>query len=142
MLQMNQVDSASQLANLAYRFYGKSEELQGILSNVELLLATSIAKDDDAALKWSMLRNELKDSLYSAENARILNQLSAEQEFLETKLQLEEQATTERLATEEEKRNNVLLMIGLVGLVIFSFIIIQIYERTRRNNQKLEKLNA
>jgi signal transduction histidine kinase len=136
------VTEAKLMAEEAFEFYDSKDDLEGKLLNVSLLLKTTDQAENAAqALKYALLKNKLHDSIYSVQNAQILSQLSAEQEFMETKIGLEKRASEESMEAERQKQNSMMLMIGLVFLDIFSVIIVQLFRKTSANNDNLAKLN-
>lgn len=143
LLELGQFEDAHEMAKMAYEFFSDSDELEGKLDNVDLLFRISNeVSPPEVALGYATLKDHLKDSLYRIENAKILTQLSAEQEFLKTKIDLEQRALKEQLVAEGEKRNSMVLLIGLIFLLIVTVVVVQLFQRSKSNNKKLESLNG
>ncbi len=134
--EMGHLDSAEITYKKSIDIAEKSGQRYGILNTYKSLYKLSKKKEDyKAAVDYLSIINSLKDSLYDAEKAKAINELSVNYETEKKEEQIRELNQNTKI---EEQRKKILI----VGITLFSLlafmIVLYLVSRNRKNKQLYE----
>lgn len=130
--------------NIALKYFNQAREIAEAMDNInvelidlykEMATAYSQSKDYPSAFDYQVRYSDIKDSLYSIESRKRLNQLQFDFELSkkEGELVLKEAM----LKSEKQARIGVTITLGLIAA--FSFIIYRSYLKQSKTNKILDK---
>lgn len=139
-LELNQFDSA-------YLYFSKGVELTKETHSLSRLLIAyeglshyyRLTNNYRTAFTYDSLANICRDSIYSIENTKIIEELNTKYETGKKEKQLAEQeAEIAKQQVKAQIRNNQLL-IALGGIILLVFITIVIYRNQKNKQEKLQQ---